>query len=55
MKAVERIADRLIREQVDIDDIQFGFMTGRGTTDPIFIVKQPQEKFSKKKETVFCI
>jgi len=29
-----------IREQIDIDDMQFGFMKGKGTTDAIFIVRQ---------------
>ena len=31
--------------QVHIDDLQFGFMSGRSTTDAIFIVRQLQEKF----------
>jgi len=32
-------------QQTDIDDMQFGFMKGKGTTDTIFIVRQMQEKF----------
>ena len=28
-----------------IDDMQFGFMAGRSTTDAIFIVRQLQEKY----------
>ena len=32
-----------------IDDMQFGFMPGRGTTDAIFILRQLQEKFLEKK------
>lgn len=55
MKVVERIVDQLIREQVHIDDMQFGFMKGRGTTDAIFIVRQLQEKFlAKKKKPYFA-
>jgi len=27
------------------DDMQFGFMKGKGTTDTIFIVRQMQERF----------
>lgn len=45
MKVLERIADGLIRQVVTIDDSQFGFVPGRGTTDAIFIVRQLQEKF----------
>jgi len=37
-----------IRQQINIDDMQFGFMKGRGTTDAIFTVRQMQEKFRAK-------
>ena len=36
--------DDLIR-LVSIDDSQFGFVPGRGTTDAIFVVRQLQEKY----------
>jgi len=42
MKVVERIFADRIRQQIDIDDMQFGFMKGKGTTDAIFIVRQTQ-------------
>jgi len=45
MKVVERMFEHKIRQQIDIDDMEFGFMKGRGTTDTIFIVRQMQEKF----------
>jgi len=35
-----------IRQQIDIDDMQFGFMKGKGTTDAI--VRQMQQKFRAK-------
>ena len=44
MKVLERIVDSLIRQLVSIDDSQFGFVPGRGTTDAIFVVRQLQEK-----------
>ena len=48
MKVVERILEDRIWQQIDIDDMQFGFMKGKGTTDSIFIVRQMQEKFKAK-------
>ena len=45
MKLLERILDPIIRLMVDIDQMQFGFVPGRGTTDAIFIVRQLQEKY----------
>ena len=45
MKILERMVDGLIRQLVSIDDSQFGFVPGRGTTDAIFVVRQLQEKY----------
>ena len=44
-QVMERIVDGLIRQLVSIDDSQFGFVPGRGTTDAIFVVRQLQEKY----------
>ena len=40
MKVLERLVKSLIRQRVEIDEMQCGFMSGRGTTDAIFIVRQ---------------
>jgi len=51
MKVLERVVEKRVRSKVHIDDMQFGFRPGKGTTDAIFIVRQVQEKFlAKKKE-----
>jgi hypothetical protein len=44
MKIFERVLEARLRRNVVIDDMQFGFMPGRGTTDAIFIVRQLQER-----------
>ena len=44
-----------IRQQVDMDEIQLGFIPGCGTTNPIIILRQWQEKhFAKKKKLYFA-
>ena len=39
MKLLDRMLDSFIRNMVDIDKMQFGFVPGRGTTDAIFIAR----------------
>ena len=46
MEIIERVLERRIREFVNIDSMQFGFMPGRGTTDALFVVRRIQEKYS---------
>ena len=46
MEVLERVVEGLIRQIVEIDEMQCGFMSGHGTTDAIFIVHQLQEKHS---------
>jgi len=53
MKVVERIFENRIRQQIDIEDMQFGFMKGKGTTYGIFIVRQMQEKFRAKGKKLY--
>ena len=36
-----------------IDDMQFGFVPGKGTVDTIFMVRQLQEKFLEKRKDLF--
>ena len=45
MKLLQRVLDSFIREMVDIDAMQFGFVPGRDTSDAIFIIRQLQEKY----------
>ena len=53
MKIIERVLDSVIRSQVDIDSMQFGFIPGRGITDAIFILRQLQEKHLGKHKPLY--
>ena len=53
MKIVERVLERRIRESVNIDSMQFGFMPGRGTTDALFVVRRMQEEYRDKKKKLY--
>ena len=53
LKVVERIVEGFLRSHVDIDSMQFGFMPGRGTTDPIFIMRQLHEKYLGKGKDLY--
>jgi len=56
MKAVERIFEHGIRQQIEIDDMQFGSMKGKGTTDAIFMARQMQKNFRVKgKKLYVCV
>ena len=55
MKVYERIIDRRLRDQIQIDDMQFGFMPGKGTTDPIFVLRQRQEKTLEGNGATFIV
>src|SRR5260221_1756421 len=55
MKVTESVIEAGIRKMVKADDMQFGFMPGKGTTDAIFLVRQMQEKhYCKKKKLYFA-
>ena len=53
-KLYEKILDGRLREVVDIDKMQHGFMPGRGTVDAVFVLRRLTEKFrAKNKKLVF--
>jgi len=53
MKVVEKILEHRIRQQIEIDDVQFGFMKGKGTADAIFMERQMQENFRVKSKKLY--
>ena len=55
MKVVERIFEHRIWQQIVIDDMLFGFMKGKGTTDAIFMARQMQENFRVKGKKLYFV
>ena len=56
MKIVERVLERRMQTLVNLNEMQFGFMPGKGTVDAIFIVRRMQEEYQKKdKKLYMCL
>jgi hypothetical protein len=53
MKVFERVIEARLRNRVTIDNMQFGFSTGKGTVDAIFILRRVQEKFLEKNKELW--
>ena len=53
MEIVERVLENRIRELVTIDDMQFGFMRGKGTTDALFILRRMLEEFREREQKLY--
>src|SRR5580698_5591187 len=50
MKVFEKILETQLRSKVKLDDMQFGFRPGKGTTDAIFVIRQAQEISGEEKD-----
>ena len=53
MKVVERVVERRLRDMVTINEMQCGFMPGRGTVDALYMVRMLQEKYARKKKKLY--
>ena len=49
LKIVEKVTEKLIKQQLGVNEVQFGFMPGYGGTHVIFILQQLQEKYLAQK------
>ena len=58
-KLYTELLDGCLRDVVDIDKMQYGFMSGRGTVDVssflVFLLRRLSEKFRAKKKKLFFI
>ena len=50
-KIIKRVLEKKIRALVVVDDMQFGFMPGRGTTDE----RRMQQEYRKKIKNCTCV
>ena len=55
MKIVKRLLERRVRALVDFDEVQFGFMPGKGTIDALFLVRRLQEEHRAKDKRSTCV
>jgi len=53
MKVVERVFEHRIRQQIKTDNMQFGFMKGKGTIDATFVVRWVQDKLEVKNKKLY--
>ena len=53
MKVVERVFERKLRNMVTVNEMQCGFMPGKGTVDALFTARMLQEKYGKKKRRLY--
>ena len=53
LKVVEWIIETIFLKIIEIDNIQFGLLPGRGAADAMFVVRQNQVKFIRKNCNLF--
>ena len=53
MKIVEKVLERRLRRMVKVDEIQFGFMPGKGTIDAVFCLNRLQEEYLDKEKSIY--
>ena len=53
MKIVEKLLERRMRLMVKVDEMQFGFMPGKGTIDAVFILRRLQEEYLDKEKKLY--
>jgi hypothetical protein len=55
MKLWERVVEMRLRRMTSVSGSQFGFMPGKSTTDPVFIVRQMIEKYRAVKKELHLV
>lgn len=55
MKLWERVIEGRLRRQTEVSGIQFGFMPGKSTTEPIFMLRQMMEKYRRARKKMHVV
>ena len=55
LKLYQKVLDGRLREVVEIDKMQYGFMSGRRTIGAVFVLGRLSEKFRAKNKNLFFI
>ena len=55
MKVWERIIEARLKDRVEINKEQYGFMLGKGTTDAMFAVRMLMEKYRESQKELYCV
>ena len=55
MKVWERIIEARLRDRVEINKQQYGFMLGKGTTDAMFALRMLMEKYREGQRELHCV
>jgi hypothetical protein len=55
MKLWERIIEHRLREVTNVTENQFGFMPGRSTMEPIFLIRQLMERWKEQKKDLHMV
>ena len=54
MKIIEKVLERIMQHMVKVDNLQFGFMPGKGAIDAVFILRRLQEGYLDKEKLYMC-
>ena len=55
MKVVERIFERSLRNLVTVNEMQCGFILGKGTVDALFMARMWQESLGRRNGGCSCV
>ena len=55
MKIWESVVESRLRKETEVSEIQFGFMSGKSTTEPVFMLRQMMEKFRRKRKKMHVV
>ena len=55
MKILERIIEARLKDKIEINKQQYGFMSGKGTTNAMFALRILMEKYREGQKELHCV